>query len=413
MPIHVRRSLPFIAMLVVALGSVVFSCATTEKSARTVSGKPFYVNTAADGDGRIRTIQVLSCIDRVILMDQRDRSRRTELKSASWRYDPATTELALLEGEPYKNTIIHVEGKPEAPARFVLREIAGDDELFVAVDGRIAIRGFDYSFDLARSVLVFREDFDPLTMEYKIMYRTSDGGLHSIGDWKPENDDKFAYLEAQYFAEMVTRDNRKAGMDYYLDPSVFESGKPHLVLRAPKPEEKAAMDASPMTVTKPRFSASDRAVSKEVGFDVRTPTGIDLGSGRGKLIGEGKMIEESAENGRLRRHALEFYALGGSVFDGTDNLELRLGDTPFSDNKAIDERLVIERKSLEEAGIAVLRECIWGTHVRSGEKPEVVDLAVYSWKDRGVYFQLTCDNTQSGNAEAAIAQIEEYRAKAR
>lgn len=61
------------------------------------------------------------------------------------------------------------------------------------------------------------------------------------------------------------------------------------------------MDAFSMPVTKMRFSGSDSAISKEVGFDVRTPKGIDLGSGRGKLVGEGKMIEESAENGRLRR----------------------------------------------------------------------------------------------------------------
>jgi hypothetical protein len=50
---------------------------------------------------------------------------------------------------------------------------------------------------------------------------------------------------------------------------------------------------------------------------------------------------------------------------------------------------------------------------RSGEKPEAVALAVYSWKDRGVHFLLTCDDSQSGNAESAIAGIMEYRAKGR
>jgi hypothetical protein len=288
--------------------------------------------------------------------------------------------------------------------------MADDDEFFVAVDGRDAIRGFDYSLDAVRSLLVFRDDFDPVTMEFQIMYRTPEG-LSSFGNWRPEDGDKYAYLEARHLTEMIARRNRDGAMDYYLDPSAFEGGKPRLVLRAPTIEEKAATEALSMPVTKSRFSAADSAISKEVGFDARTPKAIDLGTGRGKYVSTGKMVDETAEKGRLKRTVNEFYTLGGSMLSDANYLDIRFSDTPIGAKEAIDEHLVIERKSFD-VGATVLRECVWGTRGRSREKPDVVALAVYSWKDRGVYFQLNCDDSQSRDAETAIARIVKYRSKA-
>lgn len=408
MPVSIRRALPFALMLILALGSVVFSCATTEGPSR-LPGRPFYVNTAAGHDGRVWTIQSLSRIDRIMLIDQDDRARRAELKPGAWRYDASTTELVLLAALPYKSPIFHIEGLPASPARFVLRGMADDEDFFVAVAGRSAIRGYDYSLDAGHSVLVFREDFDPRTMEFQILYRTPEG-LSSFGDWKPENGDAYAYLAAQHFTEVLAHRSREARTEYYLDPRVFESGKPRLVLRLPSPEEKAAIDAFAMPVTKGRFSATDSAISKEVGFDVRTPKEISLGPRGGKLKGMGKMIEETARSGRLRRTVLAYYSLGGPPQDGQDLLELRLGDGPLSEGEAVDEGLVIERKRLD-LGAEVLRERVWGCRGRPGELPEVVDLATYSWKDRGVHFQLSCDAADCAIAESAIIQIESYRAR--
>jgi hypothetical protein len=409
-----RSALPFAAMLALALGSVVFSCATAGARG---DGKPFFVNTGTDAQGRNWTVQALERVDRVMLIDEGDRSKRTELEPGQWRYDRASTELVLLSKSPYAKAVFHVEGKAERPARFVLRDVAAGEDPFVAVEGRLAIKGFDYTWDAPRSSIVFREDFDPETMEYLISYDTFFGGINSIGNRKPgDNGDAYAYLEVQHYTESSARKSRESTTDYFLDPSSFEGGKPGVIRRAPTPEEKAAAAGAVIPVIKSRIEASDAAVSKEVGFDARTPAAITAG---GKTYpGGGKFIEERAEGGRLLRAVSEFYTPVGVVVDGFNSLMLSFGpDRPAPDGPK-DERLMIERKTLD-VGLAVKLERGWG--ITSGPlpsagaegKPEAVALALFRWEDKGVFFELSCADALRGDAEALVRSIVEYRKKGR
>jgi len=407
-----RSILPFAAMLALALGSVVLSCATT--GARGGAAKPFYANAGPDGAGRYFTVQAFERVDRVMLIDQGDRSRRTELGPDEWRYDSASGELVLLRASPYAKATLHVEGKPERPARFMLRDVAEGEEPLVAVEGRLAVLGFDYTIDESRSSIVFREDLDPETMEYLISYDTP-FGINSIGNLKPnDGGDAYAYLEAQHYSESFSRKSREATTDWFLDPSVFEGGKPRVVSRPPTAEERAAADSIAIPVIKPRREASDRAVSREIGFDARTPRRASIiGSGK-TYSGTGKFINERAEGGRLHRSVSEFYSPDGPVDDGSLSLALSFGpDRPETGGKG-DERLVIERRTID-AGLPVRLERVWG--IMSGPdpsagadaKPEAVALALFSWEDRGVFFELSCRDELRGDAESLVRRIIEYR----
>jgi hypothetical protein len=412
MRLSLRSTIPFAAMLALALGSVVFSCATT----KTRGGeKPFFVNVGVDTRGKYWTVQALAGIDRVMLIDRGDRSKRAELEPGQWRYDRASTELMLLRESPYAVVVLHVEGKAERPARFALRDVAAGEDPFVAVEGRLAIRGFDYTWDAPRSSIVFREDFDPETMEYLISYNTP-FGINSIGNRKPgDSGDAYAYLEAQYYSESFARKSRESKTDYFLDPSAFEGGKPGVVSRAPTPEERAAAGVT-IPVMKSRIEVSDRAVSKEVGFDARTPGGITVGAGGKTYSGGGKVIEESAEGGRLRRAVSEFYTPVGTMVDGLNSLMLKFGpDRPKPDGPK-DERLIIERRTID-AGPAVKLERGWGItcdpspEAGAEGKPEAVALALFRWEDKGVFFELSCADALRDDAEALIRAIVDYRKK--
>jgi hypothetical protein len=70
----------------------------------------------------IFTVQALARIDRVILVDMIDRSRKTDIEAGGWRYDPSTTEVLLAKDPPYGNGIVHIKGSPEKPPRFVLND---------------------------------------------------------------------------------------------------------------------------------------------------------------------------------------------------------------------------------------------------------------------------------------------------
>lgn len=405
------KAIPFAAMLVVALGSVVVSCATAGKGGG--AEKPFHVNTGPDAQGRYWTVQAFERMDRVMLIDQGDRSRRTELGPGQWRYDRASTELVLLRDAPYAKAELHVEGKPERPARFALRDLAEGEKPLVAVEGRLALLGFDYSMDESLSSIVFREDFDPEAMEYLISYNTP-FGINSMSNLIPgSRGDAYAYLEAQHYSEYLSRKSREATTDWFLDPSAFVDGKPLVVSRAPTAEEKAAAGAVAIPVMKPRREASDGEVSKEAGFDARTPKRVPIGGGK-TYAGTGKFINESAEGGRLHRSITEFYSPEGIADDGSLSLMLSFGlDRPVASG-ASDERLRIERRTID-AGTTVMMERSWGMmscpspEAGAEGMPEAVALALFSWEDRGIFFELSCRDGLRGDAEALVRKVIDYR----
>jgi hypothetical protein len=395
-----QSSLPFAAMLCLALGSVVFSCSTTGRVPE--DGKPFFVNTGIEKDGSVRTIQTLARIDKILLIDEGDRSRRTEVPSGAWSYDRESSELRLARESPYRSTIVHVEGLPEAPARFVMPKGASLEETFVAVEGRMAIRGYDYS--ISRSCIVFRKDFDPAGMEYCILFKTPDGSS-SMSNWRSEDSDALAYLQTQYFADALAKKNRETKMDYFLDPSSFEDGVPRVVYRDLSPEEIAASAGSTLPVMKPRFSATDEALSKEVGFDARLPKSVGLGAGRKNLAAGGRMIEESQEAGALKRVVTEFYGPELALPGESDSIEVRLSASALEETEPADERLIVERARLV-LGVPVDLVRAWAIHLGpGGEEPAPVVLATYSWKRGGVYSQVSCEDVLRSDAERLVSSI--------
>jgi|GEM_PF-1217289 len=409
-PRYLLSSIPFVAMLAIALGSVVFSCATSPSGGG--RAKPFYINVGDDGLGRFHTVQAFAEVDEVTAIDLGDRSRRRVLSPGQWRYDSAAAELVLALPPPYARTVLHVEGTPERPARFVLANLDPGEEPLVAVSGRLAIEGFDYSFDRAASNIVFRDDFDPEAASYLISYRTP-FGINSIGESDPKNPDAYAYLEAKHYTDSFAERRRESGEDYFLDPARFVDGKPAVVRRAFTEEERKAAEA-PIPVMKSRIKVSDRAISAEVGFDARTPKSISSGTRGKKFEAGGKFIEESAEGGRLRRVVSEFYSPAGAEA-GADFLSLRFGPGEISPVAREDERLVIERRNLEVDGISVLYERVWG--IRSdpspeagpGAAPEPAAIASLSWKEKDLSFEVSSSDELRDWGESLARSLIAYR----
>lgn len=51
--------------------------------------------------------------------------------------------------------------------------------------GRVAIQGFDYSWDATRATLTFRGDIDLEKEKYLIRFNTSQGSI-SMGNWESQ-----------------------------------------------------------------------------------------------------------------------------------------------------------------------------------------------------------------------------------
>ena len=114
------RVIPFFAMFIIAVGSVVVSCAT----ASAINDDTFIsLNAGRSVNGKTYTVWVFDEIKSVIIVNLDDRSRKIELAGDEWSYDPSTTELIILKEIPFSNYVATVQGDALFPTSFVLTDI--------------------------------------------------------------------------------------------------------------------------------------------------------------------------------------------------------------------------------------------------------------------------------------------------
>ncbi len=400
MKIRWTAALPFLATLAFSLGCVVFSCVTPS---------PFHVNTGKDGEGRIRTTQVFSRIDKIVVIDFRDRAKRTEIPAGGWIYDEKTTLLSFARELPYKDPVVHVEGAPLEPATFVVKDFHGDEEsLFVVLGDRLAIQDYDYRFDSRTCRLVFRDGLDPEKEKFFISYDTKVGSS-SFGNLDAWKDDRLAYLEAEHRARTLKRWYASREEFWFFEEPRTRGETPRLVKRRPTPEERKAMESCPVAVMKFRFGSGDEKVSREVGFDVGTPKEIPVGKDGTKYVAGGKFIEETSGPSGLRRTVSEFYRNEAVALGAGGELIVKMSAGPFADEETEGPELVIQEAEID-LGLPVRKRVVWAQRVRGGldEKPDVVRLACYEWIDRGARFRLDVDDGVAG-VEDFIAELISFR----
>jgi hypothetical protein len=407
-----KKSVPFLLVLLILLGSLVVSCATSSsgRSPDPSAGSPggdrdfLSINTGRDIEGNVYTIQVFSRIDKIIVVNRMDRSKKTELKPGDWVYEADTTAIRFTRDPGYKDLIVHVEGVPFKPVTFILPDFqGGDEDLFVVLDKRLALKGFDFTFDRQSRTLTFREDIDPEKAGYLIRYQTSSGS-NGLGNWTPGKGDELAYLEAQHNADVLRRWYESQDGFYFFEKPVVKGEVPSLVKRPATPAEMGEMLNIPVTVMKSRFEASDKDVSREVGFDVSTPKAL----AGGIYESWGKTVEETSADGRLKLRVNELYRRRDAKPGDRDEILMILSAEDFPEWKLEDEGLLVS-DSIVDLGKDVRKRVVWGTSGGLYGKPSVVKLVVYTWKDATTCFEITSDESESVMSEQAIREIIAFR----
>ena len=398
-----KGTVPFVVMFIVAVGSVVVSCVTSSIDARGLDA--LSVNLGPDQDGRFFTVQTFDVIERIIVIDGADRSRRWEIPANEWEYDADTTELRLSGPLPTDEPILHVEGRTGRPHRFVLGSAGGTvEDLLVVLDGRLAIEGYDYRWNADEQTLVFQQDLDLTEAEYMIRYWTPQGS-GGIGNWDGSDRDRMAYIEAHHRVGALRRQLDEGGAFWFLTPGEGAAAVPQLTRRAPTAEERRTMTAAAAAVRKPRFAVDDDQLSREVGFDARAPREVPIAGTDDPLTADGRYVVENAVDGALVRSVELFYRAP----DQRGALVVSIHDAQYRPADDEDPRFVQSRDTLQ-LGLPVERVVMWGTRVSDpSQAPEVIPIAVYRWRDDRASFSLTVGLDRSREAETVIRQIVAYR----
>ena len=230
-PKHLRSALPFAAVLVLLVGSVIL--------ARAIHSRPsdlYHVNTSPEADGAIYTVRVFDTITSVVVIDWKNHSRKKKIALENVSYDRASTRLSIAEALPFAESVIHIEGTSVQPEQFRVYDFDGPaDFLFVLLKDRPAIEGYEYSYDETTRLVTFRSDIHPeRDGNFHIGWEAADGPHHGFGNWSRKDRDRLAELEWQW---------------------------------------RHKTQGPPMLVVKDRSDVSNHALSKEAGFPVRLPKG--------------------------------------------------------------------------------------------------------------------------------------------
>ena len=406
----ILRSICFLGMLMLVTGSVVISCATAPGMHKDTSVS---LNTGKNTKGEIYTTWLFSDIQKVIITNSSDRSRKTELSPGDWKYNETTTELILLSDISFSDYIITVEGNINFPNTFILNNIDKDNDILVILDNRLGIDRYDYYFDKAEKSLVFRNDLNLKKVDWYISYSTSDGGA-SIGDWKPENQDQMAYFEAEH---------RKKYLDSWYDSQeafwFLESGnssdeqdkKPVLVRRAAAPEELNKMKSSPVSIFKYRGMTKNTKLEKELGFDIYLPEIIHTENPTKVFKIFTKTIEEYYSSGVLSRKLHISYKDEASELSNPSMINVIL--SPVSANPEVYEKpdWIIMEKYID-LGKTVKKTDQWAMQIYGvDKKTEIVQLSSWNWNDESARFLVESESSEENISESFIRKIISARAK--
>ena len=406
----ILRSICFVGMLILVTGSIVISCATTPGMNRDTSVS---LNTGKNTKGEIFTTWLFSDIQKVIITNSSDRSRKTELSPGDWKYNHATSELILLSDISFSDYVVTVEGNINIPNTFILNNIDKDNDILVILDNRLGIDRYDYYFDKSDKSLVFRKDLNLKKVDWYISYSTSEGGA-SIGDWKTENQDQMAYFEA---------DHRKKYLDsWYASQEAFwflESGnnpdrhdnKPVLVRREATPEELNKMKSYPVSVFKYRGMTKNSKLEKELGFDIYLPEIVHTENPYRVFKIFTKTIEEYYSSGVLSRKLHISYKDEALELFNPSMINVIL--SPISANPEVYEKpdWIIMEKYID-LGKTVKRTDQWAMKTYGvDKKPEIVQLSSWNWNDESARFLIESESSEENTCKSFIKAIISTREK--
>lgn len=401
------RVLPFLTMFIIATGSVIVSCATTPSMNNDTS---ISLNVGRSMNGDFSTIWVFDEIRSVIIVNMEDRSRKIELTRDEWGYNRVTTELSILREIPYQEYVASIEGNVLFPHTFILNNLEEEEALAVILDDRLAIAGYDYSFEPENNQLVFRNDVNLKKNPWCISYQTPEGSS-MLGEWEPDEQDKIDYLMAEHqnrylnswydrqdsfwFFKTVRKDS---------DPDRINQ-KPELEKRSASPEELKQIKSNTVSVMKYRGQESFKTLTKELGFSASLPDHISIENSKIELSIFTKTIEEYASKGDIIRK-LDVYYTSDRVSKNPDiMLEILLSPVNI-DNELEKKPDFLIKEDTVNLGLPVQRSREWAMRTYTlNEEPEVISMTSWNWSDRTVNYSVSGDTSDEELYEDFIRQI--------
>ena len=361
-------------------------------------------------NGDIFTYSVFSNIKSVLLVDENDRSKKIELSAADWSYNQDTTRIVINRPVPFSTCIVSVRGEAAFPYSYVLNGIVNLKNMYVILNDRLAIDGYDYTFDSGTNRLTFRSDIDINDCKWYITYDVKGGGV-ALGDgYSGDKDyDRLSYFEAQHRKQYLDSWYDSQNSFWFFQDSPPEGRKPDLVKRAATPAELQAMKSYPVSVMKFRMKTSVKKLSRELGYKISCPSEITLTDYEAQYTKDWQTIDEYSANGKLVRTLYVYYAVtSGTSDDLPPSLELEILPLDAPPDADAPEKNMIISSDAVDLGVPVSRRRSWAivsSNMDMESKPDVSSMTEWSWHTDSACYRLQSDSVYEAVCESFIRQF--------
>ncbi len=328
---------PFLILFLLPLSAALVSCVTNSMNIKKGQNDGWinFGNEKSE-DGKLYLPEYMDKIDNLYLLDIDKKKKRKTVSTDLWRYNPETSELQI-DLDIKENEIIRVEGKYSNPRRFKLIDFDFDKKQFyLIIDERIADEKDDFTIDEKTASIIFNKSVDPGKARYIFSYKRKNGGVSCYGD-------AINNQNIQYLISLATR--RLYDKDFISYRLVKDKNGEFKIVEVNEKLKDSDLDFYNKDCSK----MSDIAISKEVGFNVRSP--LVLGKKYKKLwksiceTTDGKYVSDYYQNDHDRNDYLNIMFLKNNEYNSYKSRSFHESEKD----------LLIEEKVITISGAKVMR----------------------------------------------------------
>nr|HPO50454.1 hypothetical protein [Spirochaetota bacterium] len=310
---------------------------------------------------------------------------KKKLEKGNWDYNCETSEF-IIKKDLDKNEILQIFGIPAIPYKYKLIDYDVDLGCFYMILGKkLAVENEDYNLNKDELSLTILNGVNPEKEKFEMHYVSKRGD--SIGFGNIEDDEDINYLRSIANNKLL----KKMSVSYEIKRD--ENGEIKIV-------EVENKDNDYHFLFKNKSDKSDYEISKELGFNVKTPDKINNYKANYKSVTE-------TEKGKY------FTKLFYNKNDFKDSICLNIfkedGNNEFAEifkdrQKYLDKKedWTIEKKEIDMSGKKVIREHFYSIKQpfkTANSAPEIIKLDSYIWENKSVIYStaLLYENDEKRN----------------
>lgn len=369
-----KKVFPFLLFGLLPVVATLLSCLTNELKGDEKDMVKINTDIYRDKEGKFYLNQYFKEIKIVNILNMSKKNSKISLEKEDWDYNSETSEF-IVKKDLDKNEILQIFGIPLIPYKYKLIDYDADLGCFYMILGKkIAEENVDFTLNKDELSLTILNGVNPEEEKFEMHYVSKKGD--SIGFGNIEEDEDIEYLRSIANNRLL----KKMSVSYEIKRD--EKGDIKLV-------EVENKENDYHFLFKNKSDKSDYEISKELGFNVKTPDRINNYKADYKSVTEtdkGKYFTKLFFNKNDFKDSIPLNIYNNDI--NNEFSEIFKDTKKYLDKK---EDWTIEKKEIDMLGKKVIREHFYSIKQpfkTANSTPELIKLDSYIWENKNIIYSI-------------------------